>query len=319
MRALLFILIPSMTEASAPGKVILFGEHAVVYGKPAIACAINKRIYVKVERARKGEIKAEARDLRYVEKSIEIAKEHFDVNESLKVEISSELPVASGLGSSAAVSVATIAAIAKEFNKEAEKKEIAELAYRVEKEVQGRASRTDTTTSAFGGIMFIEGNRIERISNAKLSFVIGDSMIEKSTKELVEKVRKLKEKYEEIGMVMDCIGKITYKARGIIEELSKNENEEEKEKKLIALGELMNINHGLLEALGIGNEALSKLVYAARKGNALGAKITGAGGGGCIVALARDEKTRSEIAKEIEKLGFRAIVAEVYGEGVKTD
>jgi len=310
-----------MATASAPGKVILFGEHAVVYGKPAIACAINKRAYAKVKKNSSGKIniKAGVSDLRYVKKSIEVAFEHFNVGSGLDIEIASEMPSASGLGSSAAVSIATIYAIAKEFKKEISRSELAKLGHRVEKEVQGAASSTDTSTATFGGILFIEARqgKFERLAPVNLNLVIGDTGQEKSTKELVARVKERKERNKVLDSVINCIGDITYKARDIILEIDRADSEKEKKEKYIALGELMNINHGLLEALGVGTLRLAQLVHAARASGAAGAKITGAGGGGCMIALAPDDEKRKKISSAMKKLGFTAINAEIDKEGVK--
>lgn len=309
-----------MATASAPGKVILFGEHAVVYGKPAIACAINKRAYAKVKKNSSGKIniKAEVKDLRYVKKSIEVSFEQFNIGSGIDIEVSSEIPSASGLGSSAAVSVATLYAIAKEFRKSISKSGLAKLGHRVEKEVQGAASPTDTATSAFGGILLIEPskNKIEPLDYVNLNLVIGYTGEEKSTKELVRIVKEKKERNKVLESIIECIGGVTCEAQELISEISVASSEKEKAKKYAALGELMDINHGLLESLGVGTLRLAQLVHAARINGALGAKITGAGGGGCMIALASSEK-RKKISAAMEKLGFTAINAEIDREGAK--
>jgi len=308
-----------MATASAPGKAILFGEHAVVYGKPAIACAINKRAFAEAAKNSSGKIsiKAEVKDLRYVKKSIEVALRQFNIRSGLDVRVSSEIPAASGLGSSAAVSVATIASIAKEFKIRISKSELAKLAHSVEKEVQGAASPTDTATSAFGGILFIGKNKIEPLNYVNLNLVIGYTGEEKSTKELVRMVRERKEKNKVLETVIDCIGDITSEAEKLIRKISIANSEKEKAERYSALGELMNINHGLLESLGVGTLKLAQLVHTARARGALGAKITGAGGGGCMIALAPSASKAKKISAAIEKLGFTAMNAEIDKEGAK--
>lgn len=296
-----------MPTASAPGKVILFGEHAVVYGEPAIAGAIDLRIRVRAEKAASGlRIHSQTRDHRYVEKAVEVVLRHLGEDTGLVIQISSDLPPASGLGSSAAVSVSTIAAVANLLGYDLEKDEIATLGYQVELGVQGAASPTDTYTSTYGGVQYIRPKKKGFTSiEASLPLVVGYTGMERSTKELVAKVRKLRDTYPElVSPIIRSIGMLTRQARRNLEE-----GED--------VGELMNINHGLLEALGVGNDALSRLVHAAREAGARGAKLTGAGGGGCMIAYApaRDE----EVIRAIEGCGSTALKAAISAEGVRLE
>ncbi len=297
-----------MTTASAPGKVILFGEHAVVYGEPAIAGAIDLRVRVKADKAPSLEIHSQTEDQRYVEKAVEVVLEHLGVSRGVALEISSNLPPSSGLGSSAAVSVATIAAVADLLGYELEKKVIAGLGYQVELQVQGAASPTDTYTSTYGGVHYIMPGRkgfapipIE----AALPLVVGYTEMERSTKELVARVRKLRDAYP--GLVTPIIKNIGRLTRQAKKKLGAGED----------VGELMNINHGLLEALGVSNDVLSLLVHAARKAGARGAKLTGAGGGGCMIAYA--PRRNAEVIKAIRDCGYTAFRAAISAEGVRLE
>lgn len=296
----------AMVAASAPGKVILFGEHAVVYGEPALAGAISKRVRVEVARAPGGlRIYSDNKDHRYVEKAVELVFNHLGRSSGLTLRITSELPPASGLGSSAAVSVATIAATAKALGRELSKEEISRLGHRVELEVQGAASPTDTLTATMGGVLYIQPGKKYTWVKASLPLVVGCTGIERSTKQLVEQVRALRDRYPEVVLpIIKNIGGLTREAKKRLEKGGD-------------IGDLMNINHGLLVALGVGNEVLSRLVHAARAAGARGAKITGAGGGGCIIAYAPGETKR--VLEAIEAQGCVALDAGIASEGVRLE
>ncbi|WP_456422183.1 mevalonate kinase [Thermococcus sp.] len=326
--------------ASAPAKIILFGEHSVVYGKPAIAAAINLRTYVRAEFNDKGAIRIEAKDIRvpgltvsfsedeiyfesdygkaaevlsYVRQAIELVREEADKNgKGITVSITSQIPVGAGLGSSAAVAVATIGAVSKLLGLELTNEEIGKLGHQVELLVQGASSGIDPTVSAIGGFIHYEGGKFERLPFMELPIVVGYTGSSGSTKELVAMVRKTYEEMPEIiEPVLVSMGKIVEKAREIIlSELDEGFRFER-------LGRLMNINHGLLDALGVSTKKLSELVYAARTAGALGAKITGAGGGGCMYALAPEKQ--SEVATAITIAGGTPMITEISREGLRIE
>ena len=243
---------------SAPGKVFLFGEHAVVYGKPGIAFAIKPRVYVTVRKTSH----AHHAKSPYIDQCFK----EFGVKGS--VYINSQLPSSSGLGSSAAVTVATLAAINDEFDLAKSKDEIAEIAYKIEKRVQkGRASPTDTTVSTYGGMFLIKDGSRKRLAPQHYHIVIGNSQVSHSTSRMVEKVADMKQKQPGVcNPVIDAIESLTLDAMKHLDEPC-------------YLGKLMDINHSLLESLGVGHPALTRLVLASRITGAYGAKITGAGGG----------------------------------------
>jgi len=297
-----------MVTASAPGKVILFGEHAVVYGEPSLAGAIDRRVTVAAEKI-KGGVKIssdKSRDHRYVERAVEVAFDYLGKSTGLKLTIRSELPPAAGLGSSAAVAVATLMSVSHLLGEDLGKEKIAQLGHRVELEVQGAASPTDTITSTYGGVQYIQPKKksCETI-RAALPLVVGYTGIERSTMELVRGVRELRYKHPEIvDPIIRDIGRITRTAK---KRIQAGED----------IGVLMNINNGLLEALGVGNGALSKLVHAARDAGARGAKITGAGGGGCIVAYT--PSNMGDVLRAIRGCGCPALEVPISQDGVKLE
>ncbi|HJJ89670.1 MAG TPA: mevalonate kinase, partial [Methanocorpusculum sp.] len=224
------------------------------------------------------------------------------------VYVRSQLPSSSGLGSSAAVTVATLCAINDEFGLEKNRSEIAEIAKNVEKLTQnGRASATDTYVSTFGGMVLICGNEKRRILPPQnFSVIIGNTLISHSTSEMIKKVADLRINSPDIANpILDSIAAITMKA------MYNLENQKE-------LGYLMNMNHALLDALGVGHPILSKLVLAARSAGAHGAKTTGAGGGGCMYAIC-SKSSRNRVAGAIEGCDARAIITTMDTEGARRE
>lgn len=287
-----------MATWSAPGKVFLFGEHAVVYGKPGIAMSIKPRVMVTVRHTRY----FQRPNSPYIAECFKL----LDIKGSVYVR--SQLPSASGLGSSAAVTVATLFAINDEFQLGYSRAEVAELAHEVEKITQGgRASATDTYVSTFGGMVLIRGEEKRRLLPPQnLSIVIGNSMVSHNTSEMVRRVAEFREESPEIANpIMDAIGSISMEA------LHNMENHKE-------LGVLMNRNHALLEALGVSHPALSHLVLAARSAGAYGAKLSGAGGGGCIWALC-SKGSRSRVANALEDCDAKTIITTIDTEGARKE
>ena len=286
-----------MATWSAPGKVFLFGEHAVVYGKPGLAMAIHHRVSVTVRRRRRpGRVKSP-----YISECLGA------LGVRATVYVRSQLPSSSGLGSSAAVTVATLAAINEEFGKGLSREEVARQAYEIEKKVQrGRASATDTFVSSFGGVVFLWGPEKKRLPPVNLPLIVGNSRVSHNTSLMVEKVARERERHPGImNPLLDAIGAVTQEALLGLYDLK-------------ALGGLMDTNHALLDALGVGHPALTRLVLAARSAGALGAKTTGAGGGGCMIALAPG-KSRGRVAGAMRSCDAQAIVTTLDTEGARRE
>lgn len=282
-----------MTTASAPGKIILFGEHAVVSGTTAIGGAIDLRATVHVtDEPDRVLIKTE--DLALQGFSFDMTAGHIQSAQAahatryisavlreldardMQVAIKSSLPAAAGLGSSACIVVATVAAVSRHQGHSLTKKEIAEISYRLEKTVQnGMGSPMDTALATYGGYLQI-AHDIRPLDLPPLNMIVGYTGMPHDTRSEVEKVQNLRKRYPDlVDPIFRAIGAISQRAILLIKE----ENE-------AGTGELMNINHGLLASLGVSSRELEELVYAARgAGGAMGAKLTGAGGGGCMIAL----------------------------------
>jgi len=269
----------------------------VVYGKPGVAMAIRPRVFVTV---RKSKSAHHARSP-YIDSCFD------EMGVKGSVYVNSQLPSSSGLGSSAAVTVATLSAINDEFGKKYSMEEIATMAYAIEKKVQkGKASPTDTSVSTFGGIVMITGTQRRRLPPQNLPLVVGNTLVSHSTAKMVEKVADLKKKNPEIcEPILDAIGAVSMCA---IRNFSDPH----------ALGNLMNMNHALLEALGAGHPTLSRLVLAARAAGAYGAKLTGAGGGGCMVAIC-PKHLKSRVVGAVEACDAKAFITNLDTEGARKE
>jgi mevalonate kinase len=282
-----------LTTASAPGKIILFGEHAVVSGVTALGGAIDLRAKVTVQDL-SGSVLIKTKELTLQGFSLDLTSgrlesaqaahatryisavlREFDVKD-IQVCIDSSLPLAAGLGSSACIVVAAVAAISAHHGLGLSRKEIAEISYRLEKKVQqGLGSPMDTALATYGGYLQISQD-IKPVDLPPLEMVVGYTKMPHDTKFEVEKVQDLKKRYFDlVDPIFQAIGALSEKAVPLIREHNHAD-----------LGQLMNVNHGLLMALGVSSRELDELVYAATgAGGAFGAKLTGAGGGGCMIAL----------------------------------
>jgi len=225
--------------ASAPGKIILFGEHAVVYGKPAIAVAVDRRAYVTVQNREDEQIYVEVPDLEvsgylnleenevkletgdktkkgiliYMLKSIE----KVPAGSGMNIHVDLNVPIGAGLGSSAAITVATIAAVSKFNGKNLSLEETARKAHEVELEVQGAASPIDTTLSTYGGIIYLSKNADTLVPlevDMELPLVVGYTSKRGNTGELVESVRKRRENYPDaLNLILDSVEALTNNAK----------------------------------------------------------------------------------------------------------
>jgi len=306
-----------MITCSAPGKIYLFGEHAVVYGEPAIACAINLRVCVSVELTSSGKITIAAmnkrancssEEFKYACYAAQTIKQLFETEFGAEITIRSEVPPRQGLGSSAAVTVSTIKALSESLGIELNNETVAKIGHKVENEVQGKASPADTFVSSTGGVVLVEKAKTSHLSQLDVPLIIGATGVERSTSDVVAFVSDLRKKYPSVvGGVMSLIGDITRLGE---QKLADGD--------LASTGELMNINQGLLESLGVSDIALSRLIYAARTAGAFGAKITGAGCGGCIVAIASTGNV-DHVTEAIAKQGARVLTTTISSSGLQVE
>ena len=303
-----------MTTSSAPGKIILFGEHAVVYGRPALAVPVTQvHADVEVLDADRPGIWIDAPDINLHAELNTLPSDHpiasvihnflfvsrISPFPNINIKITSTIPVASGLGSGAAVTVALTRALSSHLKYLMNDEEVNAFTYEIEKLHHGTPSGIDNTVVTYAKpVYFIKGQPIETFKVGQpFTIVIGNTGISAPTKESVGDVRKLweadKAKWE---TVFDEVCEIAKQARDSIES---------GEWKLI--GELMNQNHRLLQQMTVSSPELDTLVSAAIKAGTLGAKMSGGGRGGNMIALVELEQAET-VATSLMDAGAKSTI-----------
>ena len=287
--------------AKAPGKIILFGEHFVVHGNRAILGAIDKYATVTSEKTNTenilissslgqasiqkdqdiDKVEKKFRPFFYIAKQV-ILKNNFDKGVSIKIE--SDIPIGAGLGSSSACCVAATASILNLFNK-SDEKEILELSIQAEKTIFTNSSGADCTVSVYGGIIEYQKEKgFSKINiENELNFLIIDSEQIHATDKVVEQVKKFKEENSNVFSEL-C----SEEERLITKALDSMKNND-----LQTIGKCMAQNQIYLEQIGVSNDTLLSIIKDIEK-ITFGAKITGAGDGGCIIALTQKDNDLSE-------------------------
>lgn len=303
-------------KGSGFGKTILFGEHFVVYGVPALASAIgvSTTCIVESKDGKDYELIDDRPEVPgYKEKkfneqkvSIKNVLDYMGVNldeKALKITLGGELVCASGVGASAASCVSLARAINEEFNFGWDDTKINEAAYEGEKGYHGTPSGIDNTASTFGGLVYfirnLEGgpNTIETIKLTKpVELVIASSGMTANTSVVVADVRKKKEENPEWfnGIIQEYQG-VVKKGRDALENME-----------LERVGHLMNKNHELLQNITVSNDVLDKMVKLAKDNGALGSKVTGTGRGGNIIALTPGTELQDEVYNALKDAGHPA-------------
>ena len=296
------------------GKAILFNEHFVVYGIPAIASAIGKYTVAKIEpigqpswklkdnrkatpNYKEGKINQQKDSINRILKKMDI-----DLSKKgLEIALDGNLYCTSGIGASAASCVAIARALSDYFDLNLSDDEINDIAYEGEKGYHGTPSGVDNTASTYGGLIWFErgeNNVMERIPISNpVEIVIGNTGKVANTAAAVADVRERKEKNpERYKEIFDRAENIAYLAKDALQD------EDYKE-----LGKLMNENHKLLQQIEVSSRELDFLVKLARDQGALGAKLTGGGLGGNIIALTPGKDLQEDVANAIEKEGFQTL------------
>lgn len=311
---------------SAPGKVILFGEHAVVYGHPAIAAATDQRTQVEVDCCGTDfTVNGFRIHDRYHSYLLTAVKELWKRKEPIRIQTEGGVPSASGTGSSAALTVATVGALLR-LQGESDLGKVAQASFNVERGTQGGGSPTDTSTATAGGGIAIAGEppgvgtplwkvgwnapgeerswMVERIDIPDLTIVIGNSGVKGRTDAQVAKVAHAAKKN---AMVRDSLAEIGRLTRAAVPALHR--------KDFVAVGALMDKAHSALHTLGVNHPAVERLVKAARATpGTLGAKLTGAGGGGSMFCLTENPEAA---ARALEAAGGTVYTVRLGGPGVQ--
>ncbi len=336
---ILFMARMSHGKASAPAKIILFGEHFVVYGSPAILAAINKRIYVDsyttideedkiVIRSDIGVAGRYSNDGRFnaleggmkskavldpiykaIKQVLLLRSKKRKKKTGIEVCISSKVPLGIGLGSSASTCVATAAAVASLFQKNPNRQKVCELAIQSESLIHRRTSGADCYVSTYGGLMlyYSKSKSFKNIeTKGLLSLVVASTGVKHSTSELVSGVKAFKDTNK---MLFESLAKqasdICLQAGAAIES-----------GKLDKVGALMNENQILLQQIGISHHKVHEIINICSKAGAIGAKITGAGGGGAVIALAESKHESTKIASRVKAAGYQSFEVEIDYNGL---
>jgi len=302
--------------ATAYGKVILFGEHAVVYQSHAIAAPIPLAIQANIHPGEHGihlliprwgveeKLQKGVEHKHSIYESLDLILNKLGLaNEDMKIEIFPHIPRASGLGGSAALAVAIIKALAKYFELKLSNEEISDLAYQSEIIAHGYASGIDNTLATYGEFLLYKRGSpplLKKINVPKsIPIVIGLTGVESLTAKMVAKVKNSRDKNTALyDHIFDEINNVTLEAVKAIESYD-----------LDKLGEYMNQNHGLLSAIQVSSPELEEIIAIAKKNGAIGAKLTGAGGGGAAVLLCPDKVEK--VATAIKKAGYNTFITQI--------
>ena len=319
-----------MVKVSAPGKLMLFGDHAVVHNRPCIVTAVNHRISTSIEKANNKKIVLNAPDIGVKNYEIsldDLEKEQhkrvvfaltavknffkeYRIRYGLNILTKSEFSSEFGLGSSSAITVGVLKGLSELFKIKLSNKDLFDLSYKTVLEIQDVGSGFDVAAAIYGGTLyFVTGGKIiESVNIEKLPLVVGYTGVKADTATLVKMVyRKLAEEPEKINKSLDESKKIVNEAKN---EIQKSNWER--------VGELMNLNQDLLRELGVSSPELEKLISKAKNAGAYGAKLSGAGGGDCMIALVNEEN-RKNVEDEITKAGGKIIPVVTNTEGVKVE
>jgi mevalonate kinase len=298
------------------GKVILFGEHFVVYGLPAVASAFNARTTATVTPSSKYELADNRPETpgykkeKYGEQLESMSKIFTAMNIDPKktpimIELGGDLVAASGVGASAASCTAIARALSQHFGLNLDDNKINAIAYEGEKGYHGTPSGIDNTVSTFGGLIwYVKGTPpiFEQIRIPKpLEIVVANTGISASTTEVVADVKKRKEaepqKFEEIFNEYTAV---VHNARKALEAGD-----------VVRIGGLMNKNHMLLQRAGVSCDELDSIVEIALRNGAPGAKMTGTGRGGSAIALTPGEALQGNVAAALESEGFEVLKTKI--------
>jgi mevalonate kinase len=315
-------------SATAPGKIILFGEHAVVYGRPAIAVPVNQ-VHARAAvfanpLAPAGKVIVQAPDIELDAELTDLPQNHpikvaiegtlYELNiahpPAFTLRLTSTIPIASGMGSGAATAVAVIRAVASFMGHPLDMEKVSAIAYEVEKIHHGTPSGIDNTVVTYAKPVIFkkeEGKDWLEILSVPRPFklVIGDTGVRSSTAMVVGDVRQAwQAQPSQYEAIFDKVGQVVLKARYRLENGFVKD-----------LGTLMNENQEILQEMGVSSPELDRLVQAALSAGASGAKLSGGGRGGNMIALVTQEISQ-EVASALETAGaVRTIIFEVRGSG----
>ena len=264
--------------SSAPGKLMLLGEHAVVYGYPCLVAAVNKGITVKISNSPDKQV---IPDSVYVKAAVRKFFAKYQVKSSISISTTSDILPTWGLGSSAAVTVAALNALSKFFAISLSAPQLFDLAFSVVRSIHRKSSGFDVAAAVYGGTIYYQKDKfIKKLPAKNMPLLTVYSGIKADTAKMVEKVAELRKNHsQKVESVFFQIGKLVNKGK-----LAYQKSDWD------ALGNLFNLSQEKLVELGVSTPIIDKLIDSARQNSALGAKLSGAGGGDCIIMLYKPAK-----------------------------
>ncbi|MBI3380201.1 mevalonate kinase [Candidatus Gottesmanbacteria bacterium] len=316
---------------SVPGKLMLMGEHAVIYGRPCIVTAIDQRIITTAELLEESIFKLEAPDVKvtgYQKTTADLGKGEipkeakfaelavlnflnaYKISKGIKIITKSPFSANFGFGSSAGTVVGIIKSLSELFSVTVSQKELFDLSYKTVLDVQGKGSGFDVAAAIYGGTIFFQnkGEVIESLTADGLNLVIGYCGVKADTVSMINSVESKMKNYKAgIDKIFDNIGGLVIEAKSAI-----------LEKDWERLGTLMDYNQNYLEDLAVSTEKLNNMIEGAKKSGAYGTKLSGAGGGDCMVALVSEEK-KLKVTQAIEVVGGQVINVTPNAPGVKVE
>lgn len=316
---------------SAPGKLMLLGEHAVVYNHPCLVTAVDQRMYVTVETINEPIFELHAPDVQetdykkpideigkgdipkgaqFVEIAIRNISEKYPLRTGLRVTTKSEFSSQFGFGSSSASTVCAIKAVSEILGLNLSKKEIFDLSYKTVLDIQGKGSGFDVAAAVFGGALYFMtgGKVIEPVDIKELPLIVGYSGIKADTVTLINKVKEsFANRQNRLNEIYNRIEVLVNQSKDALIEMD-----------WVSFGNLMNKNQDLLKELGISIEKLDNMIRVVLNAGAYGAKLSGAGGGDCMIAIVPKDNEQ-EVKDGISQAGGKVVNIKTNAEGVRIE
>jgi mevalonate kinase len=319
---------------SAPGKLMLMGEHAVVFGKPSIVTAVNHRIYATLETISEPKIILNApevglenyqkalsdlgtgqipKESSFVEHSVKNFIAKYPIQNGLQITTKAGFSSKFGFGSSSAVTVCVVKGLSEIFGLNLSNQEIFEISYKTVLDVQGKGSGFDIAAAVWGGTILFQnkGEVVEPLDIPNFDLVVGYTGKKYETVKVLDEVKATENQFPDIVQgTYSNIEILVQKAVAMIKTGDDN--------LLQNLGMLMNFNQGQLDTLGVNCLELAEIIYSAREAGAFGSKLSGSGKGDCAVALV-DNSNKSQVAEAISQKGYEVIDIVVNAEGARVE